>query len=113
MPDGHRPAEIAPEHCASLEDARAQIDRVDAAILALLAQRQAYVTVVARHKPLGEAVRDPIRVEAMAASAREQAARLGVDPQLAEDIRRCIAEASARFQERRAAAAPSPGDKPA
>ncbi len=105
MPEGDPSAAVPPQACVSLDQARAQIDRVDRDLLTLLAERQAYVGAVARFKSPGGEVRDPARIEAMVKRARAEAAKVGLDPQMAEDVWRALAEASARFQERRAVAA--------
>jgi isochorismate pyruvate lyase len=62
--------------CATLGDVRVNIDRIDQAILTLMAERQAYVAEAGRFK------RDPARVEAIIVKTRALAAKDG----LAEDV---------------------------
>lgn len=95
---------IAPEDCRSLDDARAQIDRVDAVLLDMLAEREGYVRAIARHKRATGVVRDPARVEEMVRRARQGAVLRGSDPDIAEAVWRALAEAAAVFQERLLAA---------
>lgn len=68
--------------CATLGDVRVNIDRIDQAILALMAERQAYVAEAGRFKRDPAAVSDPARVEAIIVKTRALAAKDG----LAEDV---------------------------
>ncbi len=101
--DTARPA----SECASLAELRGQIDRIDAALIERLAERQSYLDVIARLKGDASKIRDPARIEEMIARLRASALQAGLDPLLAEQIWRAIAEASAQYQER-VLGAPSP-----
>lgn len=70
--------------CDSLEMVRAEIDRVDRMMLALLAERGAYVKQAARFKTSAADVPAPKRVDRVIANARGVAVELGADPTVAE-----------------------------
>lgn len=77
-----------PEECGSLADVRAEIDRIDEQIVALIARRAAYVRAAARFKTSEAAVAAPERQAAMLAVRRGWAEREGVDPDLIEKLYR-------------------------
>ena len=66
-----------PQQCESLEQVRAGIDRLDAQIVRLLAERGAYVLAAARFKHSADAVRAPQRVEQVVARVRALAEQQG------------------------------------
>lgn len=70
--------------CDSLEMVRVEIDRVDRMMLALLAERGAYVKQAARFKTSAADVPAPKRVDQVIANARGVAVELGADPTVAE-----------------------------
>ncbi len=76
--------------CATLEDARANIDRVDEQLVDLLAERDAYVRQAARFKRSPEEAAAPRRVEQMIAGVRGFARDSGVDPDLVERVYRTM-----------------------
>jgi isochorismate pyruvate lyase len=81
-----------PEECASLEDVRREIDRIDREIVALLGRRAHYVDAAARFKTSEEHVAAPDRLAAMIRARREWAEEAGLDPDVIEDIyRRLVA----------------------
>ncbi len=63
--------------CASLADVRANIDRIDKAIVALMAERGQYVAEAGRFKADPAAVSAPARVEAIIAKVRGSRATTG------------------------------------
>lgn len=69
-----------------LAQARAEIDRVDAQIIDLLAQRTRLVAHIGRLKGTPERVRDPQREAEVLRKVRERAAERGIDPDFAEEI---------------------------
>ena len=71
-------ARIAPEDCTAMPEVRAGVDAVDAALVALLARRFAYMRAAARIKPERGQVRDETRKAAVIAAARAQAVEAGV-----------------------------------
>jgi isochorismate pyruvate lyase len=78
------------EDCAGLDAVRSHIDRVDALIVPLLAEREAYVRQAARFKATADAVVVPARVEQVIARVTAQAAEAGADPAAMERIYRTI-----------------------
>lgn len=78
-----------------LASARAQIDRIDAGILALLAERLAIVDRVGKVKrEHGLPVYHPAREENLLTGRRAEAVKLGLDPALVEDLFRAIMRGS-------------------
>jgi isochorismate pyruvate lyase len=70
--------------CQSLAEVRTEIDRIDRAMLALLAERGAYVKQAARFKQNPAEVPAPERVAQVLAGVRNRAAEFGADPEVAE-----------------------------
>jgi isochorismate pyruvate lyase len=79
-----------PEDCTSLEQVRAEIDRLDAQIVPLLAQRGAYVLAAARFKDSAADVRAPQRVEQVIARVRALAQQHGALPEVVEGVYRTM-----------------------
>jgi len=76
--------------CNSLEDVRAEIDRVDRQIVCLLAERGGYVKQAAHFKKTTEEVRAPARVEQVIAKVRTLAEELGANPMVTERVYRAM-----------------------
>lgn len=70
--------------CDSLEMVRNEIDRIDAQMLTLLAERGAYVKQAASFKRDAADVAAPQRVERVIAKVLDLAPELGADPHVAE-----------------------------
>jgi isochorismate pyruvate lyase len=68
----------------SLEEVRAEIDRIDGALIGLLAERAAYVRRAGELKRTEAEARAPARVEAVIARVRERAETAGLSPDVAE-----------------------------
>lgn len=66
--------------CASLAEVRAQIDRLDRQLVALIAERGAYVRQAAGFKKSAEEVPAPHRVAQVLAKVEALAGELGADP---------------------------------
>lgn len=77
-----------PEACGSLEEVRAEIDRIDERIVALIGERAGYVKAAARYKDSEQAVAAPERFAAMLHARRRWAAREGLSPDLIESLYR-------------------------
>jgi isochorismate pyruvate lyase len=77
-----------PDECADLRDVRAEIDRIDREVIALLGQRFAYVKAAAKFKTSREGVKAPDRLEAMLRQRREWAVPVGLDPDVIEKLYR-------------------------
>ncbi len=87
----------SPERCESLEEIRRGMDGVDRQIIALLAERVAYVRSAARFKTSATAVAAPERVQAVLNTRREWAQQVGLDGDAIEALYRnlvayCISE---------------------
>ena len=77
-----------PDECASLQEVRAEIDRIDRLIVALVGQRAAYVKAAARFKESEHAVSAPERFAAMLQARRQWAESEGLNPDVVESIYR-------------------------
>lgn len=79
-----------PIPCESLDQVRAQIDRLDRDIVALLAERGDYVRQAARFKKTKDDVAAPARVEQVIGKVRGLASDRGADPDLVERVYRAM-----------------------
>lgn len=85
-----------PDACQTMADVRYEVDRLDRALVKLIAERQGYMEAAARIKGERAAVRDPARIEDVVGKVLAAAAREGLSPAIAEPvwrlmIERCIA----------------------
>lgn len=76
--------------CASLAEVRANIDRIDAGLIAAMAERGKYVAEAGRFKKDPAAVSAPARVEAIIAKVRTLAETDGLPPEVAERTYRAM-----------------------
>ena len=95
--------------CSTLTQVRDNIDRIDHAIVALMAERGKYVAEAGRFKADPAAVSAPARVDAIIAKVRADAEAHGLDPTVAERTYRAMIAAfedyeRAEWGKRRAAA---------
>lgn len=79
-----------PADCANKDDVRAEIDRIDQALLSLLAERHRYVTRMAEIKTDPHEAYDPARIETVIARQRRRAEELELDEDQAELIWRTL-----------------------
>jgi len=79
--------------CNSLEDVRANIDRIDHQLVALLAERGGYVKQAARFKKTTDDVKAPQRVEQVIAKVVALSHELGANPAVAEQVYRAMISA--------------------
>lgn len=77
-------------NCTSLEQVRANIDRIDRQLVTLLAERGAYVTAAARFKKTTDDVQAPQRVEQVIAKVTALSHELGADPRITEQVYRTM-----------------------
>jgi isochorismate pyruvate lyase len=70
--------------CASLDEVRANIDRLDQEIVRLLAEREKYVVQAAHFKQSAVEVHAPARVEEVAANVRRIALQYGASADVIE-----------------------------
>lgn len=75
---------------ASIEEVRANIDRIDRRIVALLAERGACVKKAVQFKKTTDDVRAPQRVEQVIAKVRALAEESGADPAVIEQAYRAM-----------------------
>jgi isochorismate pyruvate lyase len=80
----------APADCATKEEVRDEIDRIDQGLLALLAERHKYVTRMAQIKTDPHEAFDPDRIETIIKKQRGRAIELDLDEDQAELIWRTL-----------------------
>src|SRR3954468_9404931 len=78
----------SPAECASLDEVRAEIDRIDRAVVALIGERAGYVHAAARFKSSEAAVAAPERQAAMWQARRAWAEEAELDPDVIEKLYR-------------------------
>ena len=74
----------------SIEDVRANIDRIDRMIVALLAERGGYVKQAAKFKKNTDDVKAPQRVEQVIAKVTALSKELGADPSITGQVYRAM-----------------------
>ena len=74
----------------NLQDIRMEIDGIDDRIIALLADRSAFVTAAGLLKKDEQGVRDSKRVEQVIDRVKMRAVKAGLDPGIAEQVYRTI-----------------------
>jgi isochorismate pyruvate lyase len=95
--------------CRSMPDLRQQIDRLDRALVALMAERQTYIERAAEIKQSRTAVHDSARIEDVVAKVLVAAKEAGLSAAIAEPvwrtlIDRCIAHEFVAFDRQTQAA---------
>jgi isochorismate pyruvate lyase len=81
---------MTPAQCTTKDEVRAEIDRIDQALLSLFAERHGYVTRMAEIKTDPHEANDPKRTEAVIDKQRRRAEELGLDEDQAEMIWRSL-----------------------
>lgn len=76
--------------CRSIEEVRANIDRIDHQIVTLLAERGGYVQQAARFKKTTEDIKAPRRVEQVIAKVTALSQELGANPSVTEQVYRAM-----------------------
>lgn len=74
--------------CKSLEEVRANIDKIDDGIIKLIAERTDYVRQAAKFKTNTNGVKAPDRVEAVIRKVRGEAEKYGADADMLEALYR-------------------------
>lgn len=87
-----------PAECVSKEDVRAEIDRVDQALLALFAERHRYVTRMAHIKTDPHEAHDVNRINAVVEKVRSRAEKLDLDEDQAELIWRTLIDWNVNYE---------------
>ncbi len=95
------PTLTPPQDCLSMQELRAQIDRLDHQLIEMLVTRAGYIDRAAQLKP-GEGLpaRIPERVEDVVQKVRMNSDELGMDPDLAEKLWRTLIDWSIAREER-------------
>ncbi|EEE36426.1 chorismate mutase family protein [Rhodobacteraceae bacterium KLH11] len=90
-----------PQDCATMQDLRVQIDKLDRQLVEMLATRAGYIDRAAQLKS-GEGLpaRIPARVEEVVQHVRTSSGELGMDPDLAEKLWRILIDWSIAREER-------------
>lgn len=76
--------------CQNLDEVREQIDRIDQALVALLAERGLYVKQAAAFKQSSNEVEGGKRVDQVMRRVERLAGELGADPQLIAEVYRTM-----------------------
>jgi isochorismate pyruvate lyase len=88
----------SPAECATKEDVRAEIDRIDQALLSLFAERHRYVTRMAQIKTDPHEAYDRVRIDAVIAKTRQRAEALDLDEDQAELIWRTLIDWNVNYE---------------
>jgi isochorismate pyruvate lyase len=91
-------AQKVPDQCATKDDVRVEIDRVDQALLALFAERHRYVTRMAEIKTDPHEARDPARIEAVIERVRSRSLALDLDEDQAELVWRTLIDWNINYE---------------
>lgn len=86
--------------CATLEQVRGHIDRIDAQMIALMAQRAEYVAEAGRFKKDAASVHDGARVERIIVRVRAMAAERKLSPDVAEATYRAMIAAFTEYEKK-------------
>ena len=87
-----------PADCETKDDVRAEIDRIDHALIELFAERHAYVTRMAEIKTDPHEANDPARIEAIVAKRRAQALDLDLDEDQVELLWRTLIDWNINYE---------------
>ncbi|WP_171121842.1 MULTISPECIES: chorismate mutase [unclassified Ruegeria] len=95
------PTLTPPQDCNSMQELRAQIDKLDRQLIEKLVARAGYIDRASQLKPAeGLPARIPDRVEEVVQRVRASSDDLGMDPDLAEQMWRILIEWSIAREER-------------
>lgn len=84
--------------CKTLDDVRANIDRIDDQLVRLMAERSGYVGLAARFKTRREEVVDRERIEDIIARVKRLSDELGMEADIAEDVFRTMIDRFITFE---------------
>jgi isochorismate pyruvate lyase len=87
-----------PEACTCMAEVRAGVDDLDRRLVALIAERFAYMEAAARLKPGRAEVRDEARKAQVIAHVRREAEMHGLDPALTTALWETLVEASIAYE---------------
>jgi len=74
------------KECTSLEEARAEIDKLDEEIVNLIAKRNNYMKQIAHFKTSIDEIKSDERINHVVSKVRQQAISLGLSPNLINDL---------------------------
>lgn len=77
---------LQPDECGGMDDIRAEIDRIDRAVVGLIGRRYQYVLAAAKFKTSATSVKGPERLTAMLARRREWAVEEGLNADVIEKL---------------------------
>ena len=80
--------------CSSMDEVRAEIDRLDRLLVRLLSERQRYIERAAEIKPDRSTVRDEARIADVIAKVLAEAGKVGLRADIAEPVWRTLIECS-------------------
>ena len=89
---------LPPGRCENMAEIRAEIDRIDRALVKLLSERQRYIERAAEIKSDRGAVRDEVRIEDVISKVLEEASKAGLNGEIAEPVWRTLVERSIAFE---------------
>lgn len=84
--------------CESMSEVRAEIDRIDRALVRLMAERQGYIEAAARIKPSVDEVRLQWRIDDVLAKVAACAEETGLSKRIAESVWRVLIDQSIAFE---------------
>ena len=95
------PTLTPPQNCNTMQDLRAEIDKLDRQLIEMLVTRASYIDRASQLKP-GEGLpaRIPERVEEVVQRVRASSDALGMDPDLVEKLWRILIDWSIAREER-------------
>ena len=91
-------ARKAPDACESMIEVRDGVDRMDRALVALIAERSRYMQAAARIKPSRDVVRDEDRIEDVVSKVLKAADAAGLPAEIAEPVWRELVEQSIAYE---------------
>ncbi len=91
-------AVVPPADCPDMPTLRGQIDRIDRALVALIAERTGYIARAAVIKQRRDTVHDEARIEDVVAKIRRAAEALGVPGDLVEPVWRELIARSIAYE---------------
>jgi isochorismate pyruvate lyase len=89
---------LSASQCSSMAELRAEIDRLDRALVRLLSERQRYIERAAEIKSQRSDIRDQARVEDVLAKVTAEAEEAGLDPSLARTVWLTLIEQSIELE---------------
>lgn len=83
---------MSEKECASLEEVRSEVDKIDEAIAELIARRNSFVRQAAKFKQSIDEIKAEDRIRFVIDRARERGIARGVNPNLMEELYRLMIE---------------------